>query len=98
MDIFDNNYEENYTLSVERNVDEIRAEALKLVQRTHPEIICVVDRRSINDYSERIWDYPGKWYLYFKLPNGFRRKEDLIRAIAEETIQYFTKNQKCKIP
>ena len=89
---FDNNYDEDYTLSVERKVDEIRAEALKIVQKINPKIQYVVDRRSINDYSERIWDYPGKWYLYFKLPDGFRRKEELIHAIVEETLQYFSKN------
>ena len=84
-------YEESYMTEVEKEVDEIRSAALKLVQKTHPEIERVIDRRTIDDYSEKIWDYPGKWYPYFKLPNGFQDKEELIRAIAEETIQY---NQK----
>lgn len=87
-------YDEDYTLEVEREVDELRAEALKLVQKTHPEIEHVFDRRSIYDYSERVWDYPGKWYLYFTLPNGFKRKEELILAIADETIRYFSKGKK----
>ncbi len=86
-------YDEDYREEVEKEVDEIRAAALTIVQKTHPEIAHVIDRRSIEDYSERIWDYPGKWYLYFKLPHGFDRKEELICAIAEETIRYFTKEQ-----
>ena len=89
-------YDENYVKSVEKEVDEIRASALKLVHVLHPEIEVVIDRRTIDDYCEKIWDYPGKWYLYFKLPNGFRKKEDLIAAIAEETIQYFSKKPQRK--
>ena len=84
-------YEEDYTAEVEKEVDEIRAAAFKLVQKTHPEIAYVIDRRSIYDYSDRMRDYPGKRYLYFRLPNEFKRKEDLILAIADETLQYFAK-------
>lgn len=80
-------YDEAYVKEVEREVDELRAEALKLVRKLHPECEYVVDRRSIYDYSERFWDYPGQWYLSFKLPGGYRNKQELILAIAEETIR-----------
>ena len=86
-------YDEGYAKEVEREVEALRAEALRLVQQTHPEIEHAVDRRSIDDYCERVWDYPGQWYLYFKLPGGFRRKEELILAIAEETVRYHTKSK-----
>lgn len=84
-------YDEGYVREVEREVDELRAAALALVQKTHPEIECVIDQRSIYDYSERFWDYPGQWYLCFKLPHGFQRKQEVILAIAEDTIRYYTK-------
>ena len=33
MDNFDKDYEESYTVAVEKEVDEIRTEALKIVQK-----------------------------------------------------------------
>ena len=84
-------YEEGYVRSVEKEVDEIRAAALRLVQTIRPEIEAVIDRRTLDDYSEKIWDYPGKWSLYFRLPAGFRSREELIAAIARETLAYFSK-------
>lgn len=86
-------YDEDYLSEVEKEIDEIRNEALKAVQRTHPEIKAVTDRRTVYDYCERVWDYPGKWYMYFKLPSGFKRKEELILAIARDTIDYFTEKR-----
>ncbi len=86
-------YDEGCRKEVEREIDEIRAEALKLVQKTHPEIPCVIDHRTVYSYSEMVWDYPGQWYMYFKLPGGFKRKTELILAIAEETIDYFSKKK-----
>ena len=86
-------YDEGYVSSVEREIDGIRAAALKLVRTLHPEIEVVIDRRTFDDYCDKIWDYPGKWYTYFKLPAGFRKKEELITAIAQETIRYFSEKK-----
>ena len=85
--------EYEYYDTVAKKVDEIRDAALHIVQKTHPEIKYVIDRRTIDDYSNKIWDYPGKWYLEFKLPNGFRSKEKLIEVIVADTIQYFSKGK-----
>ena len=54
----------------------------------------MVDRRTVYDYSESVWDYTGKWYLYFRLPDGFCGKEELILAIAEDTIRYYSNKKK----
>ena len=67
--------------------------ALKLIQKIYPEVTYVIDNRSIDDYSQKTWEYPGKWYLYFKLPDGFHGKEELIHAIAQETIRYYTEKK-----
>lgn len=93
MDNFDSTYEEGYNLAVVKEVDEIRSEALQQVQKMYPEIQYVIDNRTIDDYSQKIWDYPGKWYLYFKLPAGFHNKEELIRSIAQDTISFFTEKK-----
>lgn len=85
-------YEESYITEVEKEVEEIRSAALKKAQMTHPEIAYAIDRRTVDDYCNKTWDYPGKRYVSFKLPDGFLNKEELIAAIAAETVLYFTKN------
>ncbi len=83
-----------YFDEAEKAVEAIREEALKIVRLTHPEIKYAVDRRTVDDYCYKTWDYPGKWYYAgFKLPSGFRGKEDLIRSIAEDTIRHFTEKK-----
>lgn len=77
---------------VEEEVDRIREKALRIVQQTRPDIEHVVDRRSIYDYCERQWDYPGKWYAYFTLPGSFKSEDEVVLAIAEDTIDYFSKS------
>ena len=78
-------------MEAEKEVEEIRAAALRAVQKSHPEIEHVIDRRTVDDYCEKIWDYPGKWYVSFRLPDGFDSKKQLIDTIAGETVLYFTK-------
>ena len=85
-------YEESYLKEIEKEIDEIRDAALEAARRSHPGIEAVIDRRTTEDYCERIWDYPGKWYPYFKLPDGFESKEELILAMADETVRYFQNN------
>ena len=81
-----------YIGELEKEVEEIRKAALDKVQRTHPEIKFVIDRRTIDDYCYKTWDYPGKWYYSgFRLPKEFRTKDELIDAIANDTIRHFSK-------
>ena len=78
----------------EKIVEEIRAAALKKVQLAHPEIEFVIDHRTIDDYCYKQLDYPGVWYSRgFRLPDGFKSKEELIDSIAKETIDYFVKTK-----
>ena len=85
-------YEDNFYELAERDVKELRDTALKRVQSTYPEIKFVIDRRTIDDYAYKTWDYPGKWYYAgFKMPKGFHSKEDIINTIVKDTLQYFHK-------
>ena len=78
----------------EKIVEEIRAAALKKAQLAHPEIEFVIDHRTIDDYCYKQFDYPGVWYSRgFRLPDGFRNKEELIDSIAKDTVDYFTKTK-----
>nr|MCR5151010.1 hypothetical protein [Clostridiales bacterium] len=86
--MYPNDNEMEYFEEAEKEVGSIRKAALRIVQLTHPEIKYVIDRRSIDDYVYKTWDYPGKWYYSgFKLPAEFRTKEDLIHAIAEDSVR-----------
>ena len=72
-------FDDSFIIEAEKEVDKIRDAALQIVQKTHPEIKFVLDRRTIDDYSCKTWDYRGKWYYKgFKLPDGFYSKEELI--------------------
>ena len=85
-------YDESYIKEAEEEVEAIRTAALKKVQKIYPEIKFAIDRRTIDDYSYKTWDYPGKWYYAgFHMPEGFRSKEELIDDIAKETIRFFKK-------
>ena len=80
-----------YRKDVEEEVDRIREKALRIVRQTRPDIEYVYDRRSIYDYCERQWDYPGKWYAYFTLPANFKNEDELVLTIVSDTIEYFSK-------
>ena len=94
-----NEYDESYIIATESAVTRIRDAALRKVQITHPEIRYVIDRHTVDDYSMKTWDYPGKWYYAgFRLPKGFRSEEELIDGIARETIRYFCKKDEGNTP
>ena len=83
-------YDEGCLAQAEKEVAAIRDAALKKVQKTHPEITRVIDRRTVDDYCEKVWDYPGKWYyMGVRIPAGFHSEEALTDAIAADTLQYF---------
>ena len=82
-----------YIENEEKAVEDIRNAALAKVQKFFPEATYVIDTRTIDDYCYIEWDYPGVWYSRgFKLPNGFKNKEELIDAIAADTIKHLNKN------
>ncbi|MBO6002292.1 MAG: hypothetical protein J6P53_02220 [Mailhella sp.] len=87
-------YDEGSVIQAENEVEAIRSAALEKVRKLHPEINHVIDRRTIDDYCYKSWEYPGKWYYSgFTLPKGFHSKEELIDDIAAETIRYFMKKK-----
>ncbi|MCR4783443.1 MAG: hypothetical protein K6A35_02865 [bacterium] len=86
--------EYEYTDEVEKEVDAIEAKALKIVQQTHPDIKFVYNRYSMYDCMDRFWDYPGKWYASFKLPNGVQNETELINIIVKGTIERLGKSRK----
>ena len=78
-----------YLSEVEEKVDEIRNKALVKVHAINPDIYVVVDNRTLDDYCEKQWDYPGQWYCFFRLPNDVRSEDELIDKIVKETLASF---------
>ena len=83
--------EYNYYKDVEEDVNKLREEALKQAQSINPRVEHVVDNRTIGDYCERVWDYPGAWYLYFSLPKGVKNKKQMVEIIVRDTLEYYEK-------
>lgn len=79
----------NYVEKVEKKIDEIRAEALKRARIIDPRVEYAVDNRTTDDYCEMIWNYPGAWYASFRLPKGFKTKEQLISKIVSDTLEFY---------
>lgn len=75
--------------SAEKTVAEIREKALKEVQKTNPEIEYVIDKYSVDDYWDRRWDYPGRWFYGIIYPPGIRSEQEAVATVVKETLEYF---------
>ena len=62
-----------------------------------PEAEYVIDTRTMDDYITKVWDYPGAWYGYFSLPDGFDSVEALIENLASETVKYYLSKRPSEI-
>ena len=84
----------DYWNEVEDKVEKIRTRALAVARVIDPDVEFVIDRFSVDDYSEKHWDYPGKWYVEFRLPDGFKSEEEVIKDIVEETLRFYQEKKK----
>lgn len=75
-------------------MEAIRNRALEKARVICPEAEFAIDRRPMDDYLERVWDYPGVWYVGFRLPKGFKSEEQLVAAIFEDTVEYYSDKRK----
>lgn len=47
----------------------------------------VVDRYSVGEYLQQVWDYPGAWYTVVAIPKGVKSREALIDTIVRDTLR-----------
>ena len=80
-----------YLPAVENRIEAIRNKALARLQAVNPDITVVVDNHTIDDYCGKQWDYPGKWYCFFQLPDDVHSEEELISKMVAETLACFNK-------
>ena len=69
--------------------DELHREALAKVKQSFPQADSVVDRFSVYDYLQEHWDYPGKWYTYVAIPQGFRSRDEFVNEIVNNTLAHY---------
>ena len=72
--------------------DEIHKEALAKVRAVYPCADHVVDRYSVEDYFQEVWDYPGKWYTIVAIPKGVGSRKALIETIVRDTLEHYRNN------
>lgn len=66
----------------------IHKEALRKARRRDPQIEEVYDRHPVEAYFRNVWDYPGAWYLYVSIPEGYDSRDALVEDIVRDTIRY----------
>ena len=74
----------------------IHREALGIARLRCPGIAAVTDRHPAEDYFRLVWDYPGAWYLYVSIPEGYRSRDELIGEIVRDTVAEY--RRKGRIP
>ena len=67
--------------------DRIHEKVLEIVQATNPDIRSVVDPYPVDQYVQWNWEYPGAWYLYPAIPNGFKSRKAFIDFLVGKTLE-----------
>lgn len=71
----------------------IHEEALRKAQAYDPSIEEVFDRHPVEAYILNVWEYPGEWYHYVGVPEGYNSRDALVRAIVSDTLKYGHKSE-----
>lgn len=67
----------------------IHKEALAKARKIRPDIESVIDRNPVDAYFCNVWEYPGKWYLYVSIPEGFSSRDALVDSIVRDTLELY---------
>ena len=70
--------------------ESVHREALAIVRKTRPDAAEVVDPHPVEDYFQKSWDYPGKWYAVVAIPCGYGSRRALVDAIVRDTLAGLT--------
>jgi len=73
--------------------EEIHKEALAIARTRYPGIQEVVDTHPIEDYFQKSWEYPGRWYTVVAIPYGYKSRAAFVEALAENTVETYLKNR-----
>ena len=87
------NFDEDSLKGTQKKIEALRSRALEKARIFCPQAEFYVDKRLENEYYEEHYDYPGKLYVWFRLPKGFASEEELVEAIARDTVEYYSKKR-----
>ena len=68
----------------------IHEKALERIQSVNTDIDCVLDPYRVEDYYQWNWEYPGTWYLYVAIPEGYKSREAFIQFLVKNTLDHYT--------
>lgn len=68
---------------------EIHEKVLEKVRLVNPYIDSVIDPYRVEDYFQWNWEYPGAWYLYVAIPEGYRGRENFIKFLVKNTLDHY---------
>ena len=66
--------------------DGIHREALERLHSVKPAICSVKDPYPLESYFEWNWEYPGAWYRYVSIPEGFRSRKAFVDYLVQHTL------------
>ncbi len=67
----------------------IHKEALGKARTIEPDIDHVIDIHPVEDYFCQVWEYPGAWYTYVSIPEGFRSRDAYVDSIVRATVEHY---------
>ena len=68
---------------------EIHEKVLERVRLVNPGIDSVIDPYRVEDYFQWNWEYPGAWYIYVAIPEGYRSRETFINFLVKNTLDHY---------
>ena len=68
----------------------IHEKVLERVHMLNPDIDCIIDPYRVEDYFQWNWEYPGAWYLYVAIPEGYRSREAFIQFLVKNTLDHYS--------
>ena len=73
----------------------IHQEALERLHSIRPGIRSVKDPYPLESYFEWNWEYPGAWYRYVSIPEGFRSRKAFVDYLVQLTLDETTQKASC---
>ncbi|MBO4671281.1 MAG: hypothetical protein J5640_05505 [Bacteroidales bacterium] len=69
---------------------DIHKEALGKIRLVKPDIDSVIDPYRVEDYFQWNWEYPGAWYLYVAIPEGYRSRDAFVQFLVKNTLDHYS--------
>ncbi len=89
MDQFDCSYTENDLEDAKKFRADVHKEALGKALLIRPDVTEVIDKNPVESYFQKVREYPGTWYLYVAIPEGYKSRDELVDSIVRDTLEHY---------